>query len=98
MSLLVEIGALGGSDPSASLRTGIGIVPHTHEALIPAYGRASGATRVFGRESQASHCRGLSHKCMESYSLAPYWVVCITTVSDTRSRPIAPIPSLMVPS
>jgi hypothetical protein len=41
LGLLMEIGALGSLDPSASLRTGIGIVRRTREALIPAYHRAS---------------------------------------------------------
>ena len=41
LGLLMEIGALGSPDPSASLRTGVGIVRRTREALIPAYDRAS---------------------------------------------------------
>jgi len=41
LGLLMEIGALGSPDPSASLRTSIGIVRCTREALIPAYDRAS---------------------------------------------------------
>jgi len=41
LSLLMEIGALGGSDPSSSLRRCIGIVRRTREALVPAYDRAS---------------------------------------------------------
>ena len=41
LGLLMEIGALGSPDPSASLRTGIGIVRRTREALLPAYDRAS---------------------------------------------------------
>jgi hypothetical protein len=41
LGLLMEIGALGSPDPSASLWTGIGIVRRTREALIPAYDRAS---------------------------------------------------------
>ena len=41
LGLLMEIGALGSPDPSASLRTSVGIVRRTREALIPAYDRAS---------------------------------------------------------
>jgi hypothetical protein len=41
LGLLMEIGALGSPDPSASLWTGVGIVRRTREALIPAYDRAS---------------------------------------------------------
>ena len=49
LGLLMEIGALGSFDPSASVpsaslgtgRTGIGIVRRTREALMPAYDRAS---------------------------------------------------------
>lgn len=40
LGLLMEIGALGSPDPSASLRTRVGIVRRTREALIPAYDRA----------------------------------------------------------
>ena len=41
LGLLMEIGALGSPDPSASLRTSVGIVRRTREALVPAYDRAS---------------------------------------------------------
>ena len=41
LGLLMEIGALGNPDPSASLRTSVGIVRRTREALIAAYDRAS---------------------------------------------------------
>lgn len=41
LGLLLEIGALGSPDPSALLRTGVGIARRTREALIPAYDRAS---------------------------------------------------------
>ena len=41
LGLLMEIGALGSPDPSASLWTGVGIVRRTREALVPAYDRAS---------------------------------------------------------
>ena len=41
LTLLMEIGALGGSESSASLTRCIGIVRRTREALVPAYDRAS---------------------------------------------------------
>jgi len=41
LGLLMEIGALGSPDPSAALRTSIGIVRRARAILIPAYGRAS---------------------------------------------------------
>ena len=41
LSLLMEIGALGSSDSPALLRTSIGLVRRTREALVAAYDRAS---------------------------------------------------------
>jgi hypothetical protein len=41
LGLLMEIGGLSSPDPSASLRTSVGVVRRTREALIPAYDRAS---------------------------------------------------------
>jgi hypothetical protein len=41
LGLLMEIGVLGSPDPSTSLRTSVGIVRRTREALILAYDRAS---------------------------------------------------------
>jgi len=46
LSLLMEIGALGGSDPTVSLGRCIGIVRCTREALVPAYDRGQRPQRL----------------------------------------------------
>ena len=67
LGLLMEIGALGSPDPSASLRTGVGIVRRTREALIPAYDQASDL-----KDWEQAHTIGVLREALAQSDSAAY--------------------------
>jgi hypothetical protein len=75
LGLLMEIGALGSPDPSASLpsaslgtgRTSIGIVRRTREALVPAYDRASDL-----KDWEQAHTIGVLREALAQSDSAAY--------------------------
>jgi hypothetical protein len=67
LGLLIEIGALGNPDPSASLRTGVSIVRRTREALIPAYDRANDQ-----KDWEQAHTIGVLREALAQSDSAAY--------------------------
>ena len=67
LGLLMEIGALGSPDPSASLWTGVGIVRRTREALIPAHDRASDQ-----KDWEQAHTVGVLREALAQSDSAAY--------------------------
>lgn len=88
LGLLIEIGALGNPDPSASLRTSVSIVRRTREALIPAYDRANDL-----KDWEQAHTESSGIRPGPSQPERTKTIVVLSSPSTTFSAVFLPRPS-----